>query len=288
MSENKNTHKSKTTMLYEDAEFLFEVFDFNDLESEVITLLKTKVHFLFCLNADINFQFSPSYNRNLKKENSFIIHNPDMDLNAMLSSANMGILIRLSIKIQKLHQLFSPDAHSAPVFNPANLKLKSYEEIELIPGIIIVLNNILNKGKLKDANRLFFQAKILEIFSLIYSEQPPASDNCPFLKNEITIKKIKEVKEIIIANYQNPPTIRELAKAVQLNEQQLKVGFKEMYGSGPYHYVMAHKLEIAKQLLLSGELLVHEVAHQIGYSNTSHFIDAFKKQFGVTPKKLMK
>lgn len=39
---------------------------------------------------------------------------------------------------------------------------------------------------------------------------------------------------------------------------------------------MAHKLEIAKQLLLSGDYQVQEAAYEIGYSNTSHFIEAFK------------
>lgn len=287
MPELKNTPKSNGQICFEDSDILLELFDFRILkEKEPVVLVKSKVHFLFCLAAPVNFIFSPAYSRMLKKDKAFIIHNPDTDLQALLESTEEGILIQLSLKLQKLHQLFVPDAHSAPVFTISNTQMKSYDEIELLPELLLVLNNLIQKTQLAN-KRLFFQAKILEIFSLLYTGKPQETDHCPFLKNEATVRKIKEAKEILIAQYKKPPTIPELAKAVQLNELQLKVGFKEIYGAGPYHFLMAHKLEIAKQLLLSGEYLVQEAAYQIGYSNTSHFIEAFKKQFGVTPKKLV-
>ncbi len=288
MPDQKNTQKSSPQLCFEDSEILLEIFDLKKLDSnEPILLVKSKVHFLFCLEAPVNFQFNPAYGRMLKKDKAFIIHNPDTDLNAKLDSSEKGVLIRLSLKLQKLHQLFVPEAHSAPIFNPVNTQIKSYDEIELQPELLLVLNNLLQKSQQVFSNTLFFQAKILEIFSLIYSEKPQETNHCPFLNNEATVRKIKEAKELLISQYKKPPTIPELARAVQLNELQLKVGFKEIYGSGPYHFLMAHKLEIAKQLLLSGEHLVQEVAYQIGYSNTSHFIEAFRKQFGVTPKKLI-
>jgi AraC-like DNA-binding protein len=44
------------------------------------------------------------------------------------------------------------------------------------------------------------------------------------------------------------------------------------------------KLDSAMEMLNSGEFLVKEVAFKIGYQNPSHFISAFKKKFGYTPK----
>jgi AraC-like DNA-binding protein len=44
----------------------------------------------------------------------------------------------------------------------------------------------------------------------------------------------------------------------------------------------------AMQMLTSGELLVKEVAFKIGYQNPSHFISAFKKKYGYTPKQFLK
>jgi AraC-like DNA-binding protein len=41
-------------------------------------------------------------------------------------------------------------------------------------------------------------------------------------------------------------------------------------------------------MLASGELLVKEIAFKIGYQNPSHFISAFKKKYGYTPKQYLK
>ncbi|MFK7746823.1 MAG: helix-turn-helix domain-containing protein, partial [Kordia sp.] len=38
-------------------------------------------------------------------------------------------------------------------------------------------------------------------------------------------------------------------------------------------------------LLESGSYNVNEVGHKVGYSTASHFIAAFKKKYGTTPKK---
>jgi AraC-like DNA-binding protein len=41
----------------------------------------------------------------------------------------------------------------------------------------------------------------------------------------------------------------------------------------------------ARELILLREYQIAEIADQLGYTNVSHFIDAFKKKFGITPKK---
>ena len=44
-------------------------------------------------------------------------------------------------------------------------------------------------------------------------------------------------------------------------------------------------MEVARKLLESGNHNVNEVGLRIGYSTSSHFIAAFKKKYGTTPKK---
>jgi len=46
-------------------------------------------------------------------------------------------------------------------------------------------------------------------------------------------------------------------------------------------------MDYARQLLDSGSYNVNEVGLKIGYSTGSHFIAAFKKKFGTTPKKYL-
>ena len=81
--------------------------------------------------------------------------------------------------------------------------------------------------------------------------------------------------------------MHDLALKCGLNELQLKTAFKEIYGNTPYQYLLDYKLDISKNLLLSGKYQVNEVAYKVGYSNPSHYIDAFKKKYGLTPKKVI-
>ena len=83
----------------------------------------------------------------------------------------------------------------------------------------------------------------------------------------------------------NPPQLKELAREVGLNEYQLKAGFKNIYGSPVFQFLTDYKMEHARKLLDSGTYKVNEVGFMVGYSNSSHFIAAFKRKFGITPKK---
>ena len=47
-------------------------------------------------------------------------------------------------------------------------------------------------------------------------------------------------------------------------------------------------MNIASKMLSTKNYNVNEVADQIGYSTSSHFINAFKNRFGTTPNKYLK
>ena len=48
---------------------------------------------------------------------------------------------------------------------------------------------------------------------------------------------------------------------------------------------MNYKMNSAKTILDQGRKQVSEVAYELGYGSASHFISAFKKKYGITPKK---
>ena len=85
----------------------------------------------------------------------------------------------------------------------------------------------------------------------------------------------------------DPPSLQALADEIGLSLKKLKEGFKQLYGNTVYQFVLDHKMNHARQLLVTGSHNVNEVALELGYSNSSHFIDAFKKKFGTTPKKYL-
>ena len=72
-----------------------------------------------------------------------------------------------------------------------------------------------------------------------------------------------------------------------MNTKKLKEGFKQLYGQTVFSYLLDHKMEEARRMLDSQQYNVNEVGLKLGYITSSHFIAAFKKKFGTTPKKYL-
>jgi len=107
------------------------------------------------------------------------------------------------------------------------------------------------------------------------------------LEDGDNVEKIQKAKNILISKMVEPPSLKELANAANLSLQNLKDGFKQVYGETVFAYLLNYKLEYARKLLASKKYNVAEISFEIGYSTPSHFIAAFKKKYGTTPKKYM-
>ena len=82
--------------------------------------------------------------------------------------------------------------------------------------------------------------------------------------------------------------VKELCEKFSISEYHLKEGFKELYNSTIYGYLLDKKLEFALHRLEENKLKVKDIAFEIGYENPSHFISAFKKKYSLTPKQYTK
>jgi AraC-like DNA-binding protein len=59
--------------------------------------------------------------------------------------------------------------------------------------------------------------------------------------------------------------------------------FSEATGTTIEHYIIAHKIERVKELLLYDELNLTEISYQLNYSSVAHLSYQFKKVTGLTP-----
>jgi AraC-like DNA-binding protein len=80
-----------------------------------------------------------------------------------------------------------------------------------------------------------------------------------------------------------PLTVRDLAEAVSMSESGFAHLFKATMGVSPLRFLKQMRLEHARKSLLSGSS-VSETANSVGYASLSHFISAFKRHFGESPK----
>lgn len=98
------------------------------------------------------------------------------------------------------------------------------------------------------------------------------------------IRRITEVEALLVGNFNEPPpSIGHLAKIASMSPTKLKTSFRQIYGDSIYAYYQKVRLQKAYQLLKEGKYNVKETADEVGFSSTSSFIAAFRKQFAFSP-----
>ena len=247
------------------------------------------IQFHFNVKGSGRFNFNNgSYKLDLNAEKSLLLYNPQKELPLHLEIEPHSWIISVLISIKKFHTLFSNEAEHIPFLSEENLDKKYYGEEDISPSMAIVLNQIFHYNQNSSIKNLYLKGKGYELLSLYFNRnEDPNAEHCPFLIDEENVSKIKRAKEIVIARMSEPPGLQELADEVGLNLKKLKVGFKQIYGDSVYSYLFDYKMEFARRLLDSGSHNVNEVGLKIGYSTSSHFIAAFKKKYGTTPKKYL-
>jgi len=283
----ENTQKSSHKMLLEKEDMVLQTIEnpTDTWDEHTMVVTRNIIHFYFCVDGPAEFAFGPHYSRQIEKQRNYFFYNPEADLPFQLKLAPGGRLVILSIMLESLHKLFTHDA--LPFLKPENAKTKFYDEREIPAQLYVVLNQLFTISLSPNAEKLYYHGKTLELLGLYFSEKKANTESCPFLNDQETVRKIKQGKEYLLKHMDAPPSLKELAKIAGLNEYQLKVGFKEIYGNTVFGYLLDHRLDHSRMLLDSARYQVNEVAYQIGYTNPSHFIAAFKKKFGITPKKYL-
>lgn len=247
------------------------------------------IQFHFCIKGSASFVFNDgNYKLPIQEGNSLLLYNPQRDLPLDLSLNSQSWLLSVLLPINKFHSLFSTEANYITFLSEENKDRKYYKDAQITPSMAIVLNQLMNYNLHPTIKPLYFKAKAYELLSLYFNRPADADvEQCPFLADEDNVSKIKKAKQIMIARMAEPPTLQELADEINLPINRLKEGFKQIYGDSVFSFLFDYKMEVARQLLATGSHNVNEVGLKVGYSTSSHFIAAFKKKFGTTPKKFL-
>ena len=247
------------------------------------------IQFHFCTKGAATFIFNQgNYSLDISEDTSLLLYNPQRDLPIQLDMQPHSWLISLLISIKTFHSLFSKDTDYVTFLSEENKHKKYYKDGKITPSMAVVLNQLINANFNASVRHLYTKGKTYELLSLFFNMSEDANiEQCPFLVDEVNIAKLKKAKDIITSNFAEPPTLKELSKTIGLSLKKLKEGFKQIYGDTVYGFLFDYKMEHARRLLESGDYNVNEVGLKVGYSTSSHFIAAFKKKFGTTPKRYL-
>jgi AraC-like DNA-binding protein len=253
------------------------------------TVDKSFIQLHFCLSGAAKLLFnSGNYGLDVPENKSFLLYNPQQDLPIDLHLDPGSKVIIILISIEKFHTFFSQEAGLIHFLSGENMNKKCYRDKELNPNEIMVLNQMFHYGLHSSLEKLYTKGKVYELISLYFHKADnEGAQNCPFLEDEVNVEKIQKAKKILIERMVEPPSLNELADLINLPLAHLKDGFKHIYGETVYAYLLNYKMEYARRLLATKKYNIAEVSFEVGYSTPSHFIAAFKKKFGATPKRYM-
>ncbi|MDX2249014.1 MAG: AraC family transcriptional regulator [Bacteroidia bacterium] len=289
--DQKNNEKNRVEFIRLDDDF--SLVKVNNASSELVKIRGELdpglIQFYFCTAGTAEFSFHHgAYVRKLEGQNAFLFYNPSSPLPHDLNIEPNTRLLALFVSVKKLHQLFINDSDELAFLNNENINKKYYASLPISTALAMVIEPLHHFQISEGAKNLYYRGKIFEILSLYFSrEDEKSADNCPFLHDEQNVEKIRQAKKILLDRMSEPPALPELAREVGLNEYQLKVGFKNIYGNTVYKFLTDHRMDQARKMLDTGNFRVNEVSFHIGFTNPSHFIAAFRKKFGITPKKYL-
>ena len=108
-----------------------------------------------------------------------------------------------------------------------------------------------------------------------------------------TVKKtdlgsMQHIEQILSSRLEGFPSLESLAHEVFMSTSKLKNLFKQVYGHTLYDYYNKSRLQRARELLMNGQCSIKQAGSEIGFSNLSHFAKAFRKEFGILPRDLVK
>jgi AraC-like DNA-binding protein len=168
--------------------------------------------------------------------------------------------------------------------SPEVASVRNQEHYFIDAPVRNVLNDLLRADFSVAYKRPFFELKVKELLFMLHTQRelPGPAKSLP---TEL-YRKLVAAKAFLISHFVQPPTIRQLSRIVLLNEFKLKQHFKESFGITIHAFIIRLKMEEAEKLLLEN-CTVGDIAAKTGYRSVSHFIETFKKHYGMTPKQAM-
>lgn len=152
----------------------------------------------------------------------------------------------------------------ADLLNKTNVLFSSIElgEVQLVKSISIEqtneIRNQLNQYGLElieDKNAILVENIVNIIINMIYkSEELPPENFSVFLSNKLNL------------TYHSLSSLFSVTKGVTIE-----------------HFIILHKIERAKDLIMSDELSLTEISYKLQYSSVAHLSNQFKKITGLTP-----
>lgn len=285
--ELKNTFKSRIRENKIGSDIYLALIDNYTVLTDTISkpVDKRFVQFYFCTKGRATFHFENENQYLLKDGYSLLLYNPNIDIPINISLSKKSKLVIFVITIQNLISYFKGYSEKIP-FIKNKIYENSYIEKPLSIQEKLIISQLEDYILDYEFENLYLTLKLHEILIHYFSSSNKKEQENKKMDDKLVLQ-LNEIKKLLMDNIASPPTLKSISYTVGLSEYKIKEGFKKLYGKTISSFILDTKLEIGKDKLDMKVKQVKEIAYDLGYENPSHFIEAFKKKYGITPKQWM-
>lgn len=133
---------------------------------------------------------------------------------------------------------------------------------------------------------LYLQGKALELLSVMLNSFDQAEAALP-ISAASRKERLIAARDILLAEYKNPPSLDALSSRVGMCTTALTSGFRMAFGMSVTDFIQEQRLNQARLALIEGQLSVSQVAYSVGLS-PAYFSTLFRRRFGEPPSKARK
>ncbi|MCM3671129.1 response regulator [Mesobacillus maritimus] len=172
--------------------------------------------------------------------------------------------------------------------SPVVIVISAYSEFEyaqeaLRLGVVNYLLKPIGKKKLIEA--VEEAVKVLEKQVRVGMIERVVDEKIVDANTKMTSTKdtIKKAIHYIDQHLKDELSLKEVASHVHLNPSYFSALFKEQVELNFSEYVTRRRIQRAKELVVSTNLPIGEIAEEVGYKTSKYFIKLFKEYEGITP-----
>lgn len=129
----------------------------------------------------------------------------------------------------------------------------------------------------------FVRARLVELLLVEAMRATPPEQAPPGLLRGLGDPRLAVALEQMHGGVDQPWTVERLARAAALSRSSFYERFTRAVGVAPMEYLLAWRMEIARELLREDRLKAAEIAERVGYGSGSAFSVAFARHVGQTP-----
>ncbi len=133
--------------------------------------------------------------------------------------------------------------------------------------------------------QLEVMSRLYRLLSLLLQHRP--AEEKPRRSSQANAS-VQKILAHIAAHYAEALTLSEIAAVTAYTESECCRIFRRYTGESIFSYLRGYRLEQSIGLLTGTEQSVSEIAYACGFRSTSYYIEAFRKQLGMTPLRYRK